>query len=202
MIFRTGRGLRFPPTFRLALLLHLRMSSRKCQPFHLDMADVHLANIALNQRESGLHGITRHADLPCPDISSPTRDEPNNAVPPLGVHHAIDYLVQRPIAPIGDHEIVARLGGLGRQIHRLPSILFEGEIDLPASRCEDGKDISDFCQILSCPWVQHQHCLLALHTKRSSCSVKHLFSTRGKGSNGIHWDVSALKHTTHARRVK
>ena len=121
-------------TFLLSrLLLSILGCTRKREPLHLDMPDINLASFAINKGQSGLHRVMGHANFSRPDISSTTRNDANDTLTPPGIHHAIEDLIQRPIATVAYDQVVVCFSCPGCQFHTVPAVLLNGNVGTPTS---------------------------------------------------------------------
>ena len=115
-----------------SMLLVSLNSTGKGERFHFDMPYVDLAALAIDKRQGGLYGIGRDTNFACPNISSTPGNEANNALLPLCIHNPIDDLVQCAVTTISYNEIVILLSSPSCQFHTMPTILFNGDVGLPA----------------------------------------------------------------------
>src|SRR5712691_4140138 len=127
------------------------------------MPNINLANVAVDECEGRPHGIERHTNITRPFIDSTTRNGSDNAMLSLRIHHPVDNLVQRTITTIGYDQVSIRFRSPGRQGHTMSTILFDTNVRVPASRRQDGNNISEPCYVLTRPGVNYQRGFLALH---------------------------------------
>src|SRR5216683_4114038 len=70
------------------------------QPFNLHAPDIDLVHLTIDECQRSLHRIGRHTNLARPLIGRPAGNNAYNTSLPIRVHHSIDHLAQRPIAPV------------------------------------------------------------------------------------------------------
>src|SRR5712692_5037902 len=118
---------------------------------------------AVDQRESGLDGVTQDMYFTSPLIGGTTRNQAYNTPSP-GIHHPVENLIQCAIATISDDEIIVLFSGLAGQLHGLPTILFQQNVGFPTGCRQYGEQVDDFCHVLSIAGINDQADFLAVHT--------------------------------------
>src|SRR5713226_3173253 len=80
----------------LGIYISILRRIRECQPLDFDMPNVNFAGFTVSRFD----WIDRHTKLTSPDIGGAAWDDANNVMLPLGIHYAIDHLIESAIATV------------------------------------------------------------------------------------------------------
>ena len=142
-----------------ALLIGMRI--------HLHMSQVHPACLAVDQQQRRLHRIFRYAEFMGPDVGGTAGNEAGDTLAIARRHDAIHHLVERAVAAVPDHEVVARRRRFRREREGMPAVLLDGNLGFPARRRKQGEHVGELLDILAQPRIYYEIGRLAFHVSRT-----------------------------------